>query len=232
MFVITDHTSSSKKIKLDKTIFNHIDDCINFNFNYESMRTRLASHHSNNSTNNPNTNVDLVPITFGSIISRVNNHDKNSKLKKVKKKNDTISIDNKKDNYENQSVKILLDSGASASIISNSYVAKNDYVKNKTSSNWATMAGTFKTNRVATVSLKLPELNHTAEISEKFHVTEEKFNYDVIIGRETLRKLGIVLDFKKSVTMWNNVIIPMKPANCTIKEHFIIRDSERVHRET
>ena len=24
----------------------------------------------------------------------------------------------------------------------------------------------------------------------------------------------------------------MKPANCTIKEHFIIRDSERVHSET
>ena len=109
MFVITDHISSSKKIKLDKTIFNNIDDCINFNFNYESMRSRLASHHSNNSTNNPNTNVDLVPITFGNIISRVNNHDKNSKLKKVKKKNDTISINNKKDKYTNQSVKNLLD---------------------------------------------------------------------------------------------------------------------------
>ena len=232
MFVITDHISSSKKIKLDKTIFNNIDDCINFNFNYESMRSRLASHHSNNSTNNPNTNVDLVPITFGNIISRVNNHDKNSKLKKVKKKNNTISIDNKKDNYKNQSVKILLDSGASASIISDSYVTKNDYVKNKTSSNWTTMAGTFETNRVATVILKLPELNHTAEISEKFHVTKKKFNYDVIIGRETLRKLGIVLDFKKSVTIWNNVTIPMKPANCTKKEHFAIRDSKRVHSET
>ena len=79
MFVITDHTSrNSKKIKLEKTIFNNIDDCINFNFAYESMRSRLASHHSNNLTNNPNTNVDLVPITFGNIISRVNNHDKNS----------------------------------------------------------------------------------------------------------------------------------------------------------
>ena len=71
-------------------IRDSIDDCINFNFNYESMRSRLASHRSNNSTNNPNTNVDLVPITFGNIISRVNNHNKNSKLKKVKKKNDTI----------------------------------------------------------------------------------------------------------------------------------------------
>ena len=69
MFMITDHTSrSSKKTKLEKTIFNNIDDCINSNFTYESMRSRLASHHTNNSKNNPNTNVDLVPITFGNII--------------------------------------------------------------------------------------------------------------------------------------------------------------------
>ena len=96
MFVITDHSSSSKKIKLEKTIFNNIDDCINCNFAYESMRSRLASHHSNNSKINPDTNVDLVPITFGNIISRANNHDKISKLNKVNKKNDTTRINNKK----------------------------------------------------------------------------------------------------------------------------------------
>ena len=134
MFSNINHSRTEVNVKSSKS-FSTFDECLNACFKYESMRSRLASHHTNTSKNNPNTNVDLVPITFGNIISRVNNHDRNSKLKKVKKKNDTISINNKKDKHTNQSVKILLDSGASASIISNSYVAKNDYVKNKTSSN-------------------------------------------------------------------------------------------------
>ena len=90
------------------------------------------------------------------------------------------------------------------------------------------MAGTFKTTRTAYVTLKLPELNHTAEIATEFHVTKQKSAYDIIFGRKLLKELGIVLDFNQMVTIWNDVTIPMKDVNAEVKTHFLIRDSKYV----
>ena len=85
---------------------------------------------------------------------------------------------------------------------------------------------------MANVKLKLQELNPTAELKIECHVTKQKSNYDLIIGRNILRELGIILDFANNKTMWENVEIPMKPLDCTKREHFSIRDSSRVHNET
>ena len=156
---------------------------------------------------------DLVPIVFGTIVqnkSHPNGHTNQAR---------------------NKNVKILLDSGASASIIHHSYLRKNDFTQDKTIHEWTTMAGTFKTTRTAKIELKLPELNSTANIAVKCHVTKEKSNYDLIIGRDVLRELGITLDFSNNTTNWQDITIPMKPINCDIKTHFTIRDSTRVQSE-
>ena len=72
---------------------------------------------------------DLVPITFGVLISKERNSKKNGVL------------------WRNTYVKILMDSGASASIIHESYVNKNNFVSRKTYANqWSTMAGSFTTS--------------------------------------------------------------------------------------
>ena len=42
-FVVHDIRRNSKKIKLENEVFTCLDDCINNNFNYESIRSRLAS---------------------------------------------------------------------------------------------------------------------------------------------------------------------------------------------
>ena len=97
---------------------------------------------------------------------------------------------------------------------------------------WTTMAGTFKTTQTAKIELKLPELNSTANIAVKCHVTKEKSNYDLIIGRDVLRELGITLDFLNNTTNWQDTTISMKPINCDIKTHFTIRDSTRVQSKT
>ena len=94
------------------------------------------------------------------------------------------------------------------------------------------MAGTFNTCRVASVNLILPELNSTAEIKINCHVSKQKSNYDLIVGRDVLRELGIILDFANDKTIWEELEIPMKPLDCTKREHFSIRDSVRVHNET
>ena len=49
------------------------------------------------------------------------------------------------------------------------------------------------------------------------HVTKQKSNYDLILGREIFCALGIKLDFSNSNTNWNDINIPMKPARSNIK---------------
>ena len=130
-------------------------------------------------------------------------------------------------------VKILMDSGASASIIHEDFVRINKFNTKKTSANrWATMAGSFLTSCEAEVGIKLPELNTTAHISAPFHVTDQRSNYDVIFGRDLLRELGISLDFQNNFVGWKESKIPMKPLNCKVKKHFQIQDSKNVRNST
>ena len=64
-FVVHDTRRNSKKIKLENEVFTCLDDCINNNFNYESIRSRLPSQSTNkNRVENTNTE-DLIPIVFG-----------------------------------------------------------------------------------------------------------------------------------------------------------------------
>ena len=106
---------------------------------------------------------------------------------------------------------ILMDSGASALIIHNSFVRTNKYNTKITSENKrSTMAGSFSTSCKAEVKIKLPELNFTAYIFAPFHVTSQKSNYDVIFGRDLQQKLGMNLDFHNNFVGWKEIKIPMK----------------------
>ena len=130
-------------------------------------------------------------------------------------------------------VKILLDSGASASIISEKYVRKKNYYLEKTTSNtWSTMAGSFATSYETEVQLKLPELYHTAHITATFHVTKQIGNYDLIFGRDLLRELNIVLNFSNNTVECNDYHMDMKPRNCTAETNFAIQESESVRNAT
>ena len=171
---------------------------------------------------------DLVPITFGLILTN-----KPTKVDSSTKRTQKVSRSKNLNRKETKYVKVLLDSGASASIIHQSYVRKNNYDFRKTSANaWTTMAGSFSTSYETTINLTLPELNPTAHISAKMHMTENKSNYDVIFGRDLLRELGISLDFKNNTVTWQHIEIPMKPKDCTVRGHFAIEESVNVKQAT
>ena len=126
-----------------------------------------------------------------------------------------------------------MDGGASASIIHESHVNKNSFIMRKTSANkWSTIAGSFSTSREAEIGLKMPELNVTAHISASFHVTTKKNNYDVILGRDLLRELGIQLDLQNNFIGWQDINLPVKPIDCNMKTHFTIHDSKKVTNAT
>ena len=94
------------------------------------------------------------------------------------------------------------------------------------------MAGNFSTNARGTLKLRLPELNPSAELKIVCHVTNRQSNYKIILGQDVLNELGIVLDFKRRVILWNESEAQMKPLESTSKTHFSISDSTRVSSET
>ena len=128
---------------------------------------------------------------------------------------------------------ILLDSGASASIISENCIHTKNYYLRKTSSKmWNTMAVLFAILYKTEVNLKLPELFHTAHISAPFHVTKQDSTYNLIFGRDLLRELNIVLNFSNNTVECNNIHINMKPRHCTPETNFTIQESKSVQNAT
>ena len=81
-------------------------------------------------------------------------------------------------------VKILMDSGASASINHDLFVYMNKLNTRKTPANkWSTIVASFLTSYKAEVKIKLPKLNVTAHIFAPFHVTSQKSNHNVIFDQ-------------------------------------------------
>ena len=61
---MTSNKHSRKSIECYSETFPDFDSCLNENLNYESLRSRLASHQKNKNNEKPK-DEDLVPITFG-----------------------------------------------------------------------------------------------------------------------------------------------------------------------
>ena len=138
-----------------------------------SIRTYLKSHENKRQKIEP---ITLVPITFVEL--------------KVKRE---------KDNYA--TLKTLLDSGASSTLITAKAVK---HLKTTTceKNTFNCVAGDFSSKGKCNVRFKMAEFNPTATICHKAHVAENLGNYDMIIGRELLHELGIDLQFSTATMHW------------------------------
>ena len=133
----------------------------------------------------------------------------------------------KRENNSSITLKTLLDSGASTSVISTEAV-RHLKKTNNDATEFNTMAGTFKTKKKCNIRFKMPELNFSAEISTKAHVADMNGMYNIIVGRDLLHNLGIDLNFSTKTVQWNEKIIDMKPPTCTKETSFHVDDSTRV----
>ena len=122
-------------------------------------------------------------------------------------------------------IKILLDSSASASIVSKDVLYKGHRILKDKKNKWSTMAATFNTTFVTEIKSKHLELNHSAEIYLKCHLTNKLLNHNLILCRDILHKLGITFNFKNKTITWQEVSISMKLPNCTAKEIFVMKES-------
>ena len=116
-----------------------------------------------------------------------------------------------------RTLKCLLDSGSSASLM-NMYYAKKLRLKADTTTKWSTTAEHFATNYTTKVEFSMPEMHERRIIKHKFHVTPNEMGYDMIIGRDLLQELGI-----DSIS-WDEAEIPMRPQNTSLQDSYYIND--------
>ena len=70
----------------------------------------------------------------------------------------------------------------------------------------------------------MPELSNSQRVTwDSVHVMPDqlKSNYDMIIGRDLLRELGIQMSFEEDVIRMGTAQIPMRPPNSTEQDAFL-----------
>ena len=120
---------------------------------------------------------------------------------------------------------ILLDSGASQSVIHESLVQQSKCLQVLPVS-WTTVAGNFTTNKQAEITFKLPTLHEKRIVTSVVHVTSKLNTYDMIIGRDLLQELGIVLNFKENTIIWDDSITMMQGNDNSLKSVNSIENSK------
>ena len=123
-----------------------------------------------------------------------------------------------------QNIRILLDSGSSATVMCQ-WLVKRLKVRKTVETQWKTMAGTVSTAGTAKVELSLPEFYEDKLLEWKVHLTPKLGNYDMIIGRDLLTELGIDIHFSTHTCTWGNSTIPMRKPDVEMRQSYLVEDS-------
>jgi gag-polyprotein putative aspartyl protease len=126
-------------------------------------------------------------------------------------------------------IKALLDSGASESLINRKYVSKLR-VKNsdKTSTVWSTPGGDLHTSSKVKGQFTIPKLQDKKLIEWNLHVAENMGVYDMIIGRDILSFLKIDIRFSDQVVIWDGSEMPFKPVEASATTDYHIAETMAV----
>ena len=105
----------------------------------------------------------------------------------------------------------LLDSGGAESIVTEQLTEKLR-VRQSTgpSQTWSTPNGELSTNKKAKSQFTLPEFHDDKLIEWDFHVTKTLGAYDIIIGRDLMKFLGIDIKFSQMEIEWEGASIPFR----------------------
>ena len=93
-----------------------------------------------------------------------------------------------------------MDSGASASIVNHRYVEKLRLKRQIEPLKWKTATGELSTNYQVNIEFSLPELHESRMVQWTVHVARTTGNYDLILGRDIMRELGLTFSFLTCTT--------------------------------
>ena len=126
-------------------------------------------------------------------------------------------------------LKVLLDSGASESVVTKKFATKLKIRKSNVSTKWTTPGGgKLLTNEQVKALFTLPELHDDKLIEWDWHVTSDLGAYDAIIGRDMMDFLGVDIKFSTQTVVWDYAEIPFKDGDATIEEAYHVDEPEVV----
>ena len=124
-------------------------------------------------------------------------------------------------------LKALLDSGGSGSLVTSEYAKKLRLKKSSNSQTvWTTPGGALQTTTKCQAQFTIPELHDNRLIEWDLHVTKTLGAYDMIIGRDILTDLGIDIRFSNNTVEWDDSEIPMKDADLDEQESYHVGDGD------
>jgi hypothetical protein len=121
--------------------------------------------------------------------------------------------------YKQKLVWVLLDSGSDSDLV---FVNKDKpmllpYAKRLVPQLWNTFNGIFQTKCKVWIEMSLFEYSDSKRFYSEPDVVEynkdSKLQYDLILGTETMKELGIVLDFKAKTITTDEIVLPMGNIN-------------------
>ena len=120
-------------------------------------------------------------------------------------------------------VKALVDSGSSESLITKAKSDKLTVKKNNQDRQWLTAAGVLTTNTKTATSFSFPELHANKLINQSLHVVDLNIEcYDMIIGRDLIRSLGIEIHGAYMTIHWYDFVISWSNIDSTINDLFTL----------
>ena len=124
-------------------------------------------------------------------------------------------------------LRALLDSGGSGSLVTEQYAKKLRLKKSSNSQTvWTTPGGALQTSTKCQAEFSIPELHDNRLITWNLHVTKNLGAHDMILGRDILTDLGIDILSSNNTVEWDDSQIPMKDADATFEEAYHLHDSD------
>jgi hypothetical protein len=126
---------------------------------------------------------------------------------------------------KSQTIRVLLDSGSSGDLLfmKNGSSKCISVVKWVVPQSWGTSNGTFVTDKVGNIEISFVEYSASKNVRlwpdiVEYSPGDQAPMYDLIIGKQTMRNLGVKLDFQEKTITIDKILIPMRNiANLQLK---------------
>ena len=191
----TESTNKNKKSLFKHFEINSLDKIIeNDNGKSEKLKNDIHSHELNfgfrkNKTKKVKFSQNLTPVTVVDI--------------RGGKKGRSIT---------QKGMRVLLDSGSSHSVATTACAKDYKHKWKPKKREFNTAAGVMGTKYESKMRFSLREFSESKIIKWKFSLVDksEDIGYDMIIGRDLMKELGLVIDFNKLAVVWEGTSIPMR----------------------
>lgn len=183
---------------LDELCATSLDDCIDNSLETYSLVDMFRGHRKPAKLAKTK---DLRPMAIGHLATRDKGKSKPAKIR------------------------VLFDSGASNSLVSEKHVSKLKHTKTAVSQ-WSTPAGSMTTNSTVDGKLILPEFHDGRVLKWKFHVSKTLGAYDMIVGRDLMKDLGMDIRFSDETIEWADAEVPFRDANSIEADMYYVGDSD------